>query len=181
VITSQVQSAGNRLYLIGPTRNELGGSHRLLIEGRLGARVPRVDLALARRIFRALHRAIATGLVRACHDLSEGGLGVAAAEMTFGSQLGVEIDLRGVPCAGFEPDVETILWSESPSRFLVEVAPADVEPFEALFSDLPFGGVGSVLGQAELRITGLAGETLLAEQTTKLKSAWRRVVFSTEE
>jgi phosphoribosylformylglycinamidine synthase len=151
-----------------------------LIEDKMGASVPRVDLVLARRIFRALHGAIRSGLVRACHDLSEGGLGVAVAEMTFGSALGLELGLGRVPCAepGLSP--ETLLWSESPSRFLVEVTVDDVESFEDWFRDLPAACVGRVLEQELVRIIGLTGEQLLAEPVTSLKAVWQQAGLARE-
>ncbi len=181
VTTTDLKSAGDTLYLVGLTRPELGGSHRLLLEDRLGSDVPRTDLALARRIFRALHAAIRGGLVRACHDLSEGGLGVAAAEMTFGTDLGVELDLRQAPCDGAPLDDAALLWSESSSRFLVEVAPADTEAFEAHFVDLPAAVVGAVSRRADLRITGLGGDPCLVESIADLKAAWQHDAFTRKE
>ena len=74
---------GNLLYLVGETKNELGGSHFALVNGLSGGQVPTVDADVARETFAAMHRAIRAGLVRACHDLSEGGLAVAVAEMAF--------------------------------------------------------------------------------------------------
>ena len=181
ITSTDLKAARNRLYLVGLTRNELGGSHRLLIENKLGASVPQVDLVLARRIFRALHGAIRSGLVRACHDLSEGGLGVAAAEMTFGSPFGLELDLGRVPCAEPGLSCETLLWSESPSRFLVEVTADDGKTFEDCFKDLPAAHVGRVLEQGLVRIIGPTGEQLLAESVTSLKAVWQQAGFVREE
>jgi phosphoribosylformylglycinamidine synthase len=177
VTTTELKAAGDRLYLLGVTRDELGASHRLLLQYRVGSNVPRVDLALAPRLFRALHAAIRAGLVRACHDLSEGGLGVAAAEMAFGGNLGLELDLRRAPVDGAPLPDETLLWSESPSRFLVEVAPEDVQAFEAGFHDLPAVWIGEVTDRATLQIVGLAGEHVLDEPIAGLRAAWQRDSF----
>ena len=76
------------LYLVGLTRDEMGGSHFALVEALSGGEVPRVEPQAALKRFAALHQAIYAGLVRACHDLSEGGLAVAAAEMAFAGGLG---------------------------------------------------------------------------------------------
>ena len=173
VTSSDLKAAGDRLYLLGLTRRELGGSHRLLLEGRLGTGVPRVDLAAAGRIFRGLHRAMAQGLVRACHDLSEGGLGVAAAEMTFGGMLGLDLRLADVVRDSNELDDDVLLWSESPTRFLVEVAPDDVPAFEALLVDLPLAVIGEVSAEARLHIAGAAGDPLIDAAVTELKDIWR--------
>src|SRR5438876_369518 len=79
-VTMDLKEPGNALLLVGATRDELGGSHYYLVNGREGGTVPTVDLALAPRLFARVHEAIRRGLVRSCHDLSEGGLAVALAE-----------------------------------------------------------------------------------------------------
>ncbi len=99
-VTMDLKEPGNRLYLVGLTRRELGGSHFALVEGLAGGAVPKVDPQLAKKTFAAVHHAISNGLVRACHDLSEGGLAVAAAEMAFAGGLGARLSLENLPCAG---------------------------------------------------------------------------------
>ncbi|HTU24271.1 MAG TPA: phosphoribosylformylglycinamidine synthase subunit PurL, partial [Pirellulales bacterium] len=95
-VTMDLKSAGNLLFLVGQTKNELAGSHFALVGGCSGGNVPEVDAAMALRTFSAMHAAIAAGTVRACHDLSEGGLAVALAEMAFAGGLGARIDLNCV-------------------------------------------------------------------------------------
>ena len=89
-----LKAAGNLLYIIGETFNELGGSEYYKLKGFLGASVPKVRGAKAKRTFKVVTKAIDEGLVKSCHDLSEGGLAVAAAEMAFAGGYGLEIDLR---------------------------------------------------------------------------------------
>ncbi|MCX7806531.1 MAG: AIR synthase-related protein, partial [Planctomycetota bacterium] len=103
--------------------------------------VPRVDLAAAPGIVRAVAGAISSGLVRACHDLSEGGMAVAAAEMAFAGMLGAEIWAGAVPCDG-EVTAAGRLFAESPTRFLLEVAPEHAGAIEALFRRGGPGGEG---------------------------------------
>ena len=92
-----LKAPGNLLYIIGETFNELGGSEYYKLKGYLGASVPKVKGAKAKRTFKAVTKAIDEGLVKSCHDLSEGGLAVAAAEMAFAGGYGLEIDLCKVP------------------------------------------------------------------------------------
>jgi len=142
-VTMELKEPGNLLYLVGQTRNEVGGALYYTCKGFFGGRAP----GLAKEgpaIVRALHRAMRDGLVRACHDLSEGGLGVAAAEMARAGRLGVRLDLSCVPR---DPDVtraDVILFSESNGRFLVEVRPEDAAGFEAALAGCPFASVGEV-------------------------------------
>ncbi len=93
---------GNFLYQVGLTKNELGGSHFALVEGLTGGESPKVDAAQAKKTFDALHRAIYKGLVRSCHDLSEGGLAAAVAEMAFAGGYGAKIDLTMPPLSLWE-------------------------------------------------------------------------------
>src|SRR5262249_13185001 len=94
-VTMDLKEPGNLLFLVGVTRAETGGSHYHLVHGMQGGDVPMPDLELAPRLFRRLHEAIVRGLVRACHDLSDGGLAVAAAEMAFAGGVGADLTGRG--------------------------------------------------------------------------------------
>lgn len=174
VTSSDLKAAGNRLYLVGTTERALGGSHWLLLHDALGSSVPRVDLKRARATFEFLHRAIAAGLVQACHDLSEGGLGVAAAEMVIAGELGLRLELASLPFSGDGRSDDLLLWSESPSRFLVEVAPAQTSAFENLLAGVPHACCGTVMQRPALEIMGLDGHRLLTCELAELTAAWRR-------
>ena len=175
-VTSDLKAGGNLIYMLGRTRNELGGSHYLLLQDQLGATVPRVDLIQARRTFRALHAAIQAGLVRACHDLSEGGLAVAAAEMAIGGELGLDLDLATLIMDDDCANDAILLFSETPSRFLVEVEPDHGEAFGALMEGVEVRLVGFVADEPVLRIDGVQGDEILREPITALKAAWQQPV-----
>jgi phosphoribosylformylglycinamidine synthase len=182
-VTMDLKEPDNYLYQVGLTREELGGSHFALVHSLSGGRVPGVDPEMARRIFAAVHRAIDAGLVQACHDLSEGGLAVAAAEMAFAGNLGLRVFLGQVPQA-IDPDERSaaalaelekkvhntdlhplatypgatvaLLFSESNTRFLCEVRPEDTERFEAALGDVPHALVGEVVDTGQLQIVGVS-------------------------
>jgi phosphoribosylformylglycinamidine synthase len=168
-VTMDLKAAGNRLYLIGATKPELGGSHYHLVTGETGGESPRVDIDSAPRLFRALHAAISQGFVRSCHDLSEGGLAVAAAEMAFAGGFGA--DITGGPAAPEGDDVW--LFSESATRWLVEVEPVKVAAFEACFAGLPVAAVGMTTAEPRLRIAGAGGEWVVWAPLADLKAAWQ--------
>ena len=111
-------------------------------------RVPRVDPALGRRLFAALHAAIRRGLVRSCHDLSEGGLAVALAEMAIAGGLGANVSLARVPREDDAASDLVLLFSESPTRFLLEVSPECLDELSGVFSGLPLGQLGVVTASA---------------------------------
>lgn len=178
-VTMDAKQAGNRIYLVGMTRAELGGSHLSLVEGLSGGRVPTVDTATAKRTFAAIHVAINAGCVRACHDLSEGGLAVAAAEMAFAGGLGMTLQLAAVrqdlgDIGESERDAY-LLFAESNTRFLCEVPPSEGARFEQALGDVPHALVGEVCVDARLRIAGTdAAATLVIDaELADLKKAWQ--------
>jgi phosphoribosylformylglycinamidine synthase len=169
-VTMDLKQPGNLLYIVGLTDNELGGSHYALVRQLSGGRVPRVDVPRARATFAAVHGAIAGGLVRACHDLSEGGLAVAAAEMAFAGGLGARLDLAHLPTPDrANLDSAARLFSESNSRFLCEVEPADTEAFEQQMGDLPWARIGEVTDAGRLEI-----DSCIDADLDDLKEAWQR-------
>ncbi|MEX2317212.1 MAG: phosphoribosylformylglycinamidine synthase subunit PurL [Pirellulales bacterium] len=177
-VTMDFKQPGNLLYLVGETRNELGGSHFALVNNRSGGQVPTVDPERARETFAAVHRAISVGLVRACHDLSEGGLAAAVAEMAFAGGLGVWVGLDSVPSSLWrEIDERTIemamLFAESNSRFLCEVSPNNASEFENVFDKLPIGRIGEVRDDGRIVIYGNSRSEPLIDVTIEAaKEAW---------
>jgi phosphoribosylformylglycinamidine synthase len=178
-VSMDLKQPGNHLYVLGLTANELGGSLLLQLQDQLGVRPPTVRPRQARSWFRALHRAIRAGLIQACHDLSEGGLAVAAAEMAIAGRLGLSLDLRQVPVRAPIEHPASLLFSESPSRFLVEVAPSDVAPFERILGSTPCAPIGTVLADASVNVTGLDGHPVLSSHLDRLLSAWQRPLQET--
>jgi phosphoribosylformylglycinamidine synthase len=150
----------------------MGGSHYELVSGGAvsGGVVPQVDLNQAPEIFQKLHDAIQAGVVRSCHDLSEGGLAVALAEMAFAGGLGA--DITGL--ADLKLPDEVALFSESPTRFVLEVVPDKVNQLLDLFGTLPVKKLGSVCKEPRLRIAGGNGEWIIWAALDSLKEAWQK-------
>lgn len=173
-VTMDLKQAGNLLYVIGDTRAELGGSHYqqvVLRQAPQGLPPQPVANPLAR--LRAAHRAIAAGLVRACHDCSEGGLGVALAEMCLAGRLGATVDLSLTPGAASLPVADQLFFSESPGRFVIEVRPADAPALEAILQGVPYARIGQVEQTAELRVKTENNPTWLWLPVAELEAAWR--------
>lgn len=164
-VTMDFKEAGNVIYLLGETRSEFGGSHLQIIHREYsgGGPVPEMPIG-APRLYRALYRAMQARLVRACHDLAEGGLAVALAEMCIGGRAGCEIALD-------MDDTTSALFSESNGRLLAEVRPEDCAAFEAHFDALPLARIGAVSKDAQLTIANRA-RTILALDIAALVAAW---------
>lgn len=172
-VTSDLKAADSALYLLGLTRRELGGSlltQALDNDGGLPPQSAPEGPALAR----ALHGAIGAGLVLACHDLSDGGLAVAAAEMALGGRLGMEIDLARVLCAADAPlSAAELAFSESNGRYLVEVATASCAAFEAQLAGLPCAPVGRVTATPTVALRRGPSGAALVLSLEQISAAWR--------
>lgn len=129
-LTAEFKKAGDLIYLVGKTYDELGGSEFYRLFRELGAHVPKVRKEEARRCYLKMNQAHQAGLLVSAHDCSDGGLAIALAEAAFGGDLGAEILLP-------EQDLtlNAQLFSESHSRFVVSVDPQKQEAFEEIFQD----------------------------------------------
>lgn len=165
--TMDLKQAGNALYLLGATKDEMGGSALFDQLGIKGGIVPQTDADLLKRSANAVVDAIEAGLVRAAHDCSEGGLAVALAEMAFAGTLGADIDLAGL---GDLPTA-TKLFSESNTRFILEVPADKTAAFEASLGDLPFARIGEVTAGPHLHVHD--GGEVLHTDVQELREIWR--------
>ncbi len=169
-VTSDFKRAGDYVYVLGLTRSELGGGEVADELGLKGGEVPQVELIPARERYRAYFQATQKRLAVACHDCSDGGLGVALAEMCIGGRLGADVDLALAPQCGCSTALE-LLYSESASRLLVEVPPENAAAFEALFAGQCFARIGRVT-QGDLRV-GMAGTEVLSAPVEDLARAFK--------
>jgi len=172
-VTMDLKQPGDWLYIIGETRDELGGSLYSRLYGAKNASVP-APVPDGVDTLRAVHRAISAGLVRACHDLSEGGLGVAAAEMSVAGRLGVELDLTSLPRSASVASDVSALFSESSARFLVEVHPENSSAFEQMLAARPVARLGSVTADGMLRVHGSGGGAVVVCPVQRLVRSFCR-------
>jgi phosphoribosylformylglycinamidine synthase subunit PurSL len=172
-VTPDFKRPGDAIYVLGITRNETGASEYFAAKGFVGNDVPKViDPEGAIRMYRALHSAMKAGLVASCHDLSDGGLGVALSESAFSGVLGAEVRLERLRLEGVDRD-DVALFSETPCRFLVSVRSVDRDRFENAMRGFPVGRVGEVAEQARLKVTGIQGSLIVDADIWDLKKRWQ--------
>lgn len=170
-VSSDVKRAGNAIYVLGVTGEHLGGSALASQADHPGGAAPApVPDAIA--VYSSLHRAMQMGLVSACHDVSEGGLAVAAAEMAIGGGRGFEIELGKVPIEGSLDD-STVAFSESLGRLIVEVRPEHQPSFENELGAHPCARVGGVRTDGTVRLLGRDGSPFIEVAVATLQHAWR--------
>ncbi|MEY2818377.1 MAG: hypothetical protein RL275_1840 [Chloroflexota bacterium] len=138
-VTMDLKEAGNTIYLVGDFAPVFGGSH---FDTTIDESIPQVS-EITPQVYKALHNAINAGLVRSAHDLSEGGLAVAATEMCIGGRLGLDIN---------PPLTTRDLFGETTGCLLVEVSSTDIAPFKETLKDLPFKKLGHVITEPVLKL-----------------------------
>jgi len=174
-VSMDLKAPGNLLYLLGETYPELGGSEYYRLKGFLGNSVPKLHATKARRTYYNLTKAVGEGIIRSCHDLSEGGLAVAAAEMAFAGGFGLSLDLRAVQSKLVTRN-DFLLFSESNSRFLVEVAERDRFEFEGLMKNKLCAQIGEVTSDQKLLVRGLNGKVVVDAGSAELRRSWKRTL-----
>ncbi|MFA5143042.1 MAG: phosphoribosylformylglycinamidine synthase subunit PurL [Candidatus Omnitrophota bacterium] len=172
-VSMDIKKSGRAVYLVGITRDELGGSQYYKTKNFTGNNVPTVDPVYGRKLMAALTRTIDKGLVSSCHDCSDGGVAVTLAEMAFAGGLGLDIRLgaykRPVRQKALRNDI--LLFSESNTRFVVETA--DEKAFLRGMKDMPLWKLGHVRSDGAFMIFDADGRIIVDTDIAKLKSAWQ--------
>ncbi len=174
LITMDLKRSGNWVYVLGLTRDEMGGSQWGRVLGLRAGRVPRVNPQETQPLYEKLAEATERGLVAACHDCSEGGLGAALAEMALAGGLGLYADLRRVPVPADlknEGRTDKALFSESNGRFVAEVPSKSRRAFAVLMEGVPLACLGQVREGPRVQMVGLDGK-VLSWSLAEIEKAW---------
>ncbi|MGV8057497.1 MAG: AIR synthase-related protein [Smithellaceae bacterium] len=172
-VTMDAKRPQDLVYVLGETKDELGGSEWFALHEAIGNNVPKVDAGHAVKMYRALHKAILAGLVASCHDCSDGGLGIAAIETAFAGGLGMNIALKDVPYRGKKRN-DYILFSETASRFVVTIHPSAKSQFDKIMAGNIISEIGFVTTDGLFQVEGINGQLIIKEKTNKLKKAWQK-------
>ncbi|WP_461864263.1 phosphoribosylformylglycinamidine synthase subunit PurL [Thermococcus sp.] len=147
IMTMDFKDKGDLIAIVGVTKKELGGSEFYRILGIERGAAPRVELEREKKNTEGILKAIELGLVKAIHDVSEGGIAVALTEMALAGGMGFEVDISKIPVEGELSPVE-VLFSESQARFIVSFEGENLEKLGELFDE--FAVIGEVKGKALL-------------------------------
>jgi len=173
-ISSDAKESGSLLYVVGKTFQELGGSQYLFVNGKSGGAVPKVDAKESLKAMKKLSKAIEMGLVLSCHDVSDGGIATSIAEMLFSGGKGAEIDLKKVPKNKLINRDDVVLFSESNSRFIVEIKDKNKKEFEKIMKGVSFGTIGKTDDTSNMIVKGLKGNVCIKANVEDLKKSWKK-------
>lgn len=172
-VTMDSKVPGDLVYVLGVTRNELGGSEYYDHLGFIGCQVPKVRTDEFKALYLALSRAIDEEVVASAHGVYRGGLGVHLAMVAMGGMFGMTVDLSSVPVDGVARN-DVVLFSESAGRFVVTIDPRNRSAFETILDGLAFACVGQITGETDLIIEGIDRQVLLTVPVQHLKTAWQK-------
>ncbi len=167
-VTSDFKAAGDLIYQVGKTYDELGASDFYKLFGELGANVPKVRKSQAKDTYLKMMQANKHNLIVSAHDISDGGMAVALAESVIGTDFGAEIslDLLG------DLSVNAKLFAESHSRFIVSIKPENKEKFEEIMKDKAVY-LGQVSQNKVLQVFENK-ETIINMTLNELEKKWRK-------
>ena len=173
-ITMDAKKSGNAVYVVGLTRDELGGSQYYKMLGFTGNKVPKVNPFYGKRVMLALNKAIIAGTVASCHDCSDGGMAVALAEMAFAGALGMKLKLGldNRPSEKGMLENHILLFSESNTRFIVETK--DEKKFLKVMSGMPVWRLGTVTNDKCFKIYDHKNKLIVSTNINALKSCWQK-------
>jgi len=129
-VTADFKEPDNRIYVIGKTKEEMGGSLLYRVFGGKQGKVPGVSTKNVRDLTDKVLKAMDEGLIKSCHDCSDGGLAVAVAEMCISGKMGATLDLRTLE----DVSPRKALYSESNTRWIAEVSEKDAQRFEEIMN-----------------------------------------------
>ncbi len=173
-VSSDMKQGGNPLYIIGITKRELGGSHYYKLFNRIGNSVPQLDFRQSPKILKAVHQAISRRYIAALHDCSEGGIGVALAEMAIGGRCGIAVDIALIPTdTRLRPD--ELLFSESNSRFMAEIPRGKQTAFEKTMKGIPHARIGIVNDSGEMTVNK-GKKRLMQLSVRKMARYWKKSI-----
>jgi phosphoribosylformylglycinamidine synthase len=176
-MTMDVKNAEDRVFVLGVTKDECGGSEYYKMMGEVGLNAPVVDAERNVRNYRALEKAMRAGIVNSVHGVYKGGLGVALAQSAFAGGYGMEIFLDKVHSEGIDRE-DKVLYSESAGRFVITVSKDNVAEFRDIMKSADKSEIGCTTDEKDFVVYGLTNKSkqlkgIIRENVYDLKGAWQ--------
>jgi len=170
-VTMDIKKPGDLVYVLGNTKDELGGSEFYHVHNSVGLYVPKVDVETSKTTYKSLHEAIKKGIVKSAHGCYKGGLAVALAQTSFAGGYGIDVSLAELPTMG-DLDDDKKLYSESAGRLVVTVDPEQEGEFRNTIQGT-YNRIGRVRDDQQFKVRG-RHEIIIDENIYELKGAWQK-------
>jgi phosphoribosylformylglycinamidine synthase len=169
-VTSDLKKEGNPVYIIGETKDEMGGSLYYRKYDGFSQVVPDVDLDILNKSIEGLVASIENEEIASCHDVSDGGIAVAVSEMCIGGRIGASLDISMIPN---RTDVK--LFSESNTRWIVEVKEERATAFESRMENVTIAKLGTIGGRSIILTD--KGRPIVDLDLENAANAWRSTLW----
>jgi phosphoribosylformylglycinamidine synthase len=170
-ISIDIKFPGDLIYILGETRDELGGSEYFSMHKSIGNNIPKVNALKNKKTYHAFYQAAEKNFITSAISITRGGLGVALAKTALSGKLGIEVSLDNLPGQVFRDDFA--LFSESQGRFLVTVNPKNKKLFEEIMRGNVIKQIGQVIYKPQLIIKGLDNKTIVNLSLEKIEKAYK--------
>jgi len=170
-ISIDLKFPGDLVYILGETKDELGGSEYFLMNKSVGNNVPKVNGLKNKKMYSDYYKASQSQLIASAISITRGGLGIALAKTALAGKLGIKISLTNLP--GKVSRNDFALFSESQGRILVTINPKNKKKFEKIMKGNNFKQIGQVINKQELVIKGIDNKEIVNLNLEKLEKAYK--------
>ena len=171
VVSLDLKKANDLIYILGETKDELGGSEYFSLYKSIGNNVPKVDAKKNKKLYDLFFKAIQKNLIASSVSIGRGGIAVALARTSIGGKLGLQVNLKNVPGNVTRDDYN--LYSESQGRILVSIDPKNKNEFEKNFKNIPYSLVGSVTKNQVFEVIGLENKKIINLKVDELEKTYK--------
>ena len=171
VVSLDLKQANDLIYILGETRDELGGSEYFSLYKSIGNNVPKVDAKKNKKLYDLFFKAIQNNLIASSISIGRGGIGVALAKTSIGGKLGVQIKLKNISGNVYRDDYR--LYSESQGRIIVSIDPKNKNKFENNFKNTPFALIGKVTDDKKFIVDGLKNKNIINLNVDDLEKSYK--------
>jgi len=171
VVSLDLKKVNDLIYILGETKEELGGSEYFSLHGSIGNNVPKVDAKKNKKLYDLFFKAIQKNMIASSVSIGRGGIAVALARTSIGGKLGLQASLKNVPGNVTRDDYN--LYSESQGRILVSIDPKNKDRFEKNFKNIPYGLVGKVTEKQVFEVIGIEDKKIINLKVDELEKAYK--------
>jgi len=170
-ISIDIKFPGDLVYILGESKDELGGSEYFAMHQSIGNNVPQTNASTNKKTYQAFYQVAKKNLISSAISITRGGLGIALAKTSLAGKLGIEVSLNNLP--GQVSRNDFALFSESQGRLLVTVNPKNKKMFEKIMKGNSFKQIGQVTDNQKFIIKGLDNKVIVNLSLDQVEKSYK--------